>query len=280
MTSAIGIDIGGSKIAACVVDVDTGVVRKSLRAATNADRGGKAVLTDCVEIVESLVGLGDLDRRSAPLGVALCELVSPNGEITSAVTFDWRDVDLAAAFGEPVVIESDVRAAALGEARLGAGRGCANFVYVTVGTGIAFTLTLGGRPYAGSRGNALILGSPPVERTSSGAALARLGGAASAEEVLDRAGSEELVVEATRELGCALAWLVNALDPELVIVGGGLGLRADYRDAAITVMRAHIEAPNARDVHVVPAELGADAGAIGVAVLAGDSARRSDVEVL
>jgi glucokinase len=273
VTSAIGVDVGGSKIAACVVDVETGHMLKSLRCATNADRGGEAVLADCVDMVDSLVGLGDVEGSTAPLGVAVCELVNPSGAITSAATFDWRAVDLAAAFGRPVVIESDVRAAAVGEARLGAGRGCANFVYITVGTGIAFTLTLGGRPYTGSHGNALILGSPPVEQLSSGAALARLAGVASAEEVFDRGGSEQLVREATHELGCAMAWLVNALDPELVIVGGGLGLRDDYREAAIEVMRSRIEAHNSRDVMVVLAQLGADAGAIGVALLASDGSR-------
>jgi glucokinase len=205
--------------------------------------------------------------------LGVCELVNPAGEITSAVTLDWRGVDLSGAFGCPVVVESDVRAAAIGEARLGAGRGCSTFVYVTVGTGVAFSLMIAGAPYLGARGNALILGSPPVESTASGAALSRRAGASSAEAVFDDAEGNELVREGTRDLGRALAWLVNALDPELVVVGGGLGLRDDYRQAAASEMRVGIEAHSSRHVRVVPAELGADAGTVGAALLAAERTR-------
>jgi glucokinase len=273
VTSAVGIDVGGSKIAACLFDVERNVVVKSRRVPTHAQRGGRAVLDECVELANSLVAPEAADRARVPVGLGICELVNPAGEITSAVTLDWRGIDLSAAFGGPVVVESDVRAAAIGEARLGAGRGCSNFVYVTVGTGVAFSLMIAGVPYLGARGNALILGSPPVESTASGAALSRRAGASSAEAVFDDADGYELVREGTRDLGRALAWLVNALDPELVVVGGGLGLRDDYRQAAATVMREGIEVDSSRHVRVVPAELGADAGAVGAALLAAERTR-------
>jgi glucokinase len=277
VTTAIGIDVGGSKIAACLVDVDRGAVVKSLRVPTQPGRGGPAVLADCLQLARAL-GMatshdGAIDgvaRARCPVGIGVCELVNLAGEITSAVTVDWRGVDLAAAFGGPVVVESDVRAAAVGEARLGAGRDCRTFVYVTVGTGVAFSLIIGGAPYVGSRGNAVILGAPPVERTASGAALSRLAGTASAEEVFTGGDAARFVRDGTRDLGRALAWLVNALDPELLVVGGGLGLRNDYLDAAVSEMRAWIEALDTRHVRVAQAELGADAGAVGVALLAAE----------
>ena len=268
VTNAIGIDIGGSKIAACLVDVDTGAVVESVRVPTQPERGGPAVLAECLELADALVGGEPPARSRIPIGVGICELVSPAGEITSAVTLDWRGFDLAAEFGSAVVIESDVRAAAFAEARLGAGRGCPNFVYVTVGTGVAFSLMIDGEPYLGARGNALILGAPPVEITAGGAGLSRLAGTASAEEVFGRDGPAELVRHGSRDLGRALAWLVNALDPEMLIVGGGLGLRPDYREAAVSTMRDGIEAHDSRQLRVVPAELGVDAGAVGVALLA------------
>jgi len=178
------------------------------------------------------------------------------------------------AFGRPVVVESDVRAAAVGESRLGAGRGCSSFVYVTIGTGVAFSLIIGGTPYLGARGNALILGSPPVETTASGAALSRLAGTASAEEVFERTDAVGLVRDGTRDLGRALAWLFNALDPELLVVGGGLGLRSDYREAAVSEMRRWVDASDWGHVRVVPAALGADAGAVGAALLAAERGGR------
>jgi glucokinase len=268
VTNAIGIDIGGSKIAACLVDVDSGAVVKSARVQTQPERGGSAVLAECLGLADALAAGEPSTRMGIPIGVGICELVNPAGEITSAVTLDWRGFDLAAEFGSPVLVESDVRAAAVAEARLGAGRGCSNFVYVTVGTGVAFSLMIDGSPYLGARGNALILGAPPVEATAGGAGLSRLAGTDSAEEVFDHVEVAGFVRDGTRDLGRALAWLVNALDPGLLVVGGGLGLRDDYREAAVSEMRAGIEADDSRHVRVVPAELGADAGAVGVALLA------------
>jgi predicted NBD/HSP70 family sugar kinase len=275
VTKAIGIDVGGSKIAACLVDVDQGVVVESLRVPTQPERGGPAVLADCIGLAGALGLNGPDARREVPVGVGICELVSPTGQITSAATLDWRRTDLSLAFGGPVVVESDVRAAAVGESRLGAGRDCSSFVYVTVGTGVAFSLIIAGTPYLGARGNALILGSPPVESTASGAALSRLAGTGSAEEVFERADAAELVRDGTRDLGRALAWLFNALDPELVVVGGGLGLRSDYREEAVSEMRRWIDASNRSHVRVVAAELGADAGAVGVALLAAERRLRA-----
>jgi glucokinase len=270
VTHAVGIDVGGSKIAACLVDVDTGAIVESVRRPTSPERGGRAVLAECGGLVEKLLDGAGAARSGVPIGVGICELVNRAGQVTSAVTVDWRGVDLAAAFGAAVLVESDVRAAAVAEARLGAGRGCSDFVYVTVGTGVAFSLVIDGAPYLGARGNALILGAPPVETTASGAGLSRRAGTASAEEVFARDEAAGLVRQGSRDLGRALAWLVNALDPAVLVVGGGLGLRPEYREAAVATMRAGIEAPDSRQVPVVPAELGADAGAVGVALLAAE----------
>jgi glucokinase len=275
VTTAIGIDIGGSKIAACLVDVDRGSVVDSMRVATRPERGGAAVLADCVELARRLSAGVPIARTPVPVGVGICELVSSDGEVTSAATLDWRGVDLTTALGVPVVVESDVRAAAIGEARLGAGRGCSSFVYVSVGTGVAFSLIIAGEPYLGSSGNALILGSPPVEATASGAALSRLAGTSSAEEVFQRPAAAQLVRRGAQDLGRALAWLVNALDPELLVVGGGLGLRDDYRDAAVAEMRLGIEVTESKRLRVVPAVLGVDAGAVGMALLAAERSLRS-----
>ena len=246
-----------------------------MRVATRPERGGAAVLADCVDLARRLSAGEPNARTPVPVGVGICELVSSDGEVTSAATLDWRGVDLTTALGVPVVVESDVRAAAIGEARLGAGRGCSSFVYVSVGTGVAFSLMIAGAPYLGSSGNALILGSPPVEATASGAALSRLAGTSSAEEAFERASAAQLVRQGAQDLGRALAWLVNALDPEVLVVGGGLGLREDYREAAVTEMRRGIEVTESKRLRVVPAELGVDAGAVGMALLAAERSLRA-----
>ena len=210
VTAALGIDVGGTKIAAGVVDPSTGAVLERRQVPTRPERGGAAVLGDCAELAAELGG-GRL-----PVGIGLCELVDLDGRPSSADTIDWRDLDPAAAIEAPrVVVESDLRAAALAEARFGAGAGVSPFLFAVVGTGASACLVVDGRPYAGGRGEALVLGAPPVERVASGPALARAAGLERAEDVLADPAHAPLVDAAAAALGSVLAVLANALDPSL-----------------------------------------------------------------
>jgi glucokinase len=259
VTLAVGVDVGATKIAAARVDVTRGEILATRRIATAPERGPDAVLADCRALAAEL---GD---GVAAAGIAVCELVDPSGRVCSAETIDWRDVDLLASFRW---VESDVRAAALAEARFGAGRGEPDFLYVSVGSGISHCLMTGGEPRLGVRGSAIGTGAPLVERWSSGLALARRTGHGSAEEALADADAADVVEDAAQRLGLALAALVNALDPGAVIVGGGLGLHDGYRARVEAVLRAEVYDPRARDLPVLPAGLGADAPVIGAALAA------------
>jgi glucokinase len=266
MTRAIGIDVGGTKIAAGVVDTDTGVVEARLERGTRPERSHSAVLDDCVAMATRLAS----GQAGVPIGIGVCELIDLAGRVRSAQTLDWRQTDVAGAFGPlgRAVVESDVRAAALAEARFGAGRGVEEMLFVIVGTGISCCLVLGGRPYTGARGNAICFGAPPLEDAASGLALAAAGGRERAEEVFADQALTGVIQAAARELGVGLAWLINALDPGIVVIGGGLGLLDGYRGLAVEAMRPLIFGDDTRDVPVVPAALGADAGVIGAAIVA------------
>jgi glucokinase len=161
-----------------------------------------------------------------------------------------------------------------------------------VGTGISSCLVLAGRPFAGARGNALILASSPwsticpacgteaglvLEEFASGPALVTRYNrqsaqpAARAEEVLARVESGDLIAaEVVRSAGAALGnsvgFLINVLDPEAVVVGGGLGLAGGlYWESFENSARDHIWADATRRLPIVPAQLGVDAGLIGAA---------------
>jgi glucokinase len=263
--TVVGIDVGGSKILAASVDVSTGAVLRELRAPTPVSAGGERVLEACVELARELAPEGP-----AAVGIGLCEFVDLSGAPTSAYTVDWRGLDVAGAFrdGTPVRIESDVRAAALAEACFGAATRFDPFVYLVVGTGVSHTLVLHGRPYEGARGNAIVVGAPPVERTAGGLALAERAGVERAELVLSDPERATFVDSAADELGRSLAALVNALDPEAVVIGGGLGLVDRYRERVATAARMAIEHEATRELPIVPAALGSRSGAIGAALVA------------
>jgi glucokinase len=258
MSMALGLDVGGTKIAAARVDLERGTILAARRIPTAPRRGSDAVLADCRALAAEL---GD----GLAVGLAICELVDKDGRIRSAETVDWRGADLSGTFD---VVESDVRVAALAESRFGAGHDEPDFLYVSVGSGISHCLMTEAGPRLGVRGAAIGTGAPLVEEWSSGLALARRTGHESAEDALADRAAAAVVEDAARRLGVTLAMLVNALDPGAVIVGGGLGLHDGYRERVEAAMRAAIYDPDARRLPVLPAGLRADAPVIGAALAA------------
>lgn len=292
---AIGLDVGGTKIAGGLVEFPTGQVLQRRVIPTGAQRGGSAVLADAVSVAERLAAdAGERGVQASGIGIGVAELVAPDGAITSAQTIAWSGLAVRDAFARVgrAIVESDVRAGALAEALFGAGRPYRTFVYVTVGTGISHTLVQDGRPYAGAHGNALVFASAPwsttcpacgaeihpvLEETASGPALvARYNvtgqsPAARGEDVLAAAtqgdaSARTVVQTAGAALGVGVAFLVNVLDPQAVVVGGGLGLAGGlYWTAFEQAARAHIWADALRDLPILSAALGTDAGLIGAA---------------
>jgi glucokinase len=297
----IGVDVGGTKIAAGLLAMPSGEVLARRLQPTAAARGGEAVLVDVIGLARSLLeeatGLCVAPRA---IGVGVAELVSPRGQVLSAATIDWEDIDIRARMERDTslatVVDADVRAAARGEAELGAGHGLQSFVYITVGTGISACLVLAGAPFTGARGLAgsfasskVVIGAdhgelvagPALEQFSGGPALASrlamrdptFNGAAPDVLALAEAGhapARTVVDSAANALGAAIAQLVNTLDPEAVVIGGGLGLtRGRYRLKLEESLRRHIYSDCHRDIALLDAKLGADAGWIGAALSAG-----------
>ncbi len=262
MSRAVGIDVGGTKLAAGLVETTTGRLLERAQMRTRPERGGAAVLADCAALA------AELGNGEVPVGIGLCELVDLAGRPASADTIDWRDLDAAAAIAAPhVVVESDVRAASLAEARLGAGVGRSPFLFAIVGTGASACLVVDGRPYAGATGKAIVLGAPPVEHVASGRALARAAGLAGAEEVLADPALTGLVDAAAMALGQALAVLANALDPTLIVVGGGLGGEPVFRGRVAAACRSLLAYPVTPELEIVGSAV-VDGGIVGAALCA------------
>jgi glucokinase len=211
--------------------------------------------------------------------------------------------------GVPAFLDNDANAGGLGEALFGAGRGTESLLYVNVGTGIGGAVILGGRVHHGAHSNAGETGhvvvTPEqgplctcgklgcVEAWSSGDALgaaarAALAGPAPTESILrwlppaeitGRAVSEvaaqgdalaqAVLRQAGRHLGVALAAACNVLDPDLVVLGGGVSEGNPlYLEAAQSALRDYGTPPVAADTRIVPAALGYEAGVIGAAAVA------------
>ncbi|MDY0002756.1 MAG: ROK family protein, partial [Polyangia bacterium] len=222
---------------------------------------------------------------------------------------------LGARLGLGVALDNDANAAGLGEARYGAGQGASPLIYLTVSTGIGGAILLDGELMRGASGAAGELGHLVIqpggprcgcggrgclEAVASGTAIAREARAAiergepslllgpggqapasiSAREVAEAAATgdalcQRVLAEAFTLLGLGVASLVNALNPERVVVGGGLsalgdGLLGPIRDG----IGRHSNRVAASAVTVTRAALGRDAGVVGAAALAMPKLRR------
>jgi glucokinase len=302
---AIGLDVGGTKMAGAVV-THLGAVMTHETLPTQSERGPRAVVDDAFRLVERLMRQAVVQaRRPAAIGIGVCELVDLEGNIVSDQTIAWRGWPIRDEFRAlaPTFIEADSRAAALAEARFGAGKLFPTFLYVTIGTGIGSSLVIDGKPYCGARGSAGTLASGPIsslcsecgklsqsvlEDTASGTAIAaRYAKLTENRETINQSDSRfraedinaaadhgdaiarHVLETAGRCVGSLISLMVNMLDPHAVVIGGGLGTATGiYWESLQSTAREQIWSDTNRDLPIVRGALGPLAGAIGAATYA------------
>ncbi|MCL2803332.1 MAG: ROK family protein [Micrococcales bacterium] len=297
------VDLGGTYAKGALVDGDGHRVWQE-RIDTHAANGFETVIDRVTELLASLIARArsDYDYDSGPVGLAVPGLVDDQaGVAVFSANLGWRDLPLAASLsqqlGPEVVLSHDVTAGGVAEARLGAGKGAQTVLVVPIGTGIAAALVQRGRPYRGAHGAALEVGHLPMpgcdepcscgqtgclERVASAAGIARLyarlagvdSRSIDAEQVrhLAEAGhsqAAEIWDQARSYLSQAMCWLARILDPDRIVIGGGL---AQAGDALIRPIADQLAANFSfiKPANVVTAQLGSWAGVVGAALLARD----------
>jgi glucokinase len=305
---AIGLDIGGTKIAGGVVD-RTGKVHAELQAPT-PPRSGAAVIA---AILLDLVARLRAGREVAAVGVGAAGIVRwPEGRMLWAPNNAYRDWairdELERETGLPAVVDNDANVAGFAEARLGA-TPYRHMLFVTVGTGIGGGLVLDGEIYRGPTGMGAELGHMTIdplgprcgcgkhgclEAVSSGSALTRMGREAAATDPggliarigrADGAVTGHTVTTAAQQddpvaldifnrlgrwLGIGIASLATVFELEAVVIGGGVVRTGDLLLAPIrAAAREYAYAPDVRGVPpVAPATFGSEAGMVGAGLLA------------
>jgi len=302
----VGIDAGGTKLLGGVVDEGLAVHHRVHRLWRGEER--QEVLDLFLEVVEEAlattpeveaVGFGIPALMDRDRAVSLeCVHLPLTG-------VPFRDL-MSERLDRPVVVDNDATCALLAEARAGAAKGAADALLLTLGTGIGGGVLAGGRVYRGT-GSAGELGHTVVEidgepcpcgsrgcleTVASGSAIARAGeGVAAAQPdsglgraqasgreitgplVTELAGEGDaaavgVLAETGRKLGVGLASLANAFSPEVIVVGGGASAAGDLLlEPAREEMRQRALGPN-REVPVVAAHFGDEAGMLGAAMMA------------
>jgi glucokinase len=297
----LGLDIGGTKLAAGVVD-RAGRVHSFVVAPTDAERGPNNGLERLVALGRRAVGESGFewdDIGSVGIGCG-GPLDSARGVLLAPLHLPgWTDVPITdlieEAYARPATLENDATAAAAGEYRYGAGVGTCNMVYLTISTGVGGGVVLGGRLFRGTTGNGGELGHVTVdwhgrrcrgcgrlgclEAYVSGTSIAERAREAgldvdSASDVVDLAGAGDAVARAVWDetieaLACGVTSIVNLFEPERVVIGGGV-TRA--REQLVAPVRERVLAgalaPAGHAVDVVQSALGDTVGVVGAAAVA------------
>jgi glucokinase len=289
-----GLDIGGTKIAAGVVDADGGV-HGFVTAPSDSDsaRGverlfelGRRAMAESGIDVEA-VGIGCGGPLDSERGVLIAPLHLPG----------WKDVAVAelaaAAFERPAFLDNDGTAGAAGEHRFGAGRGTQAMVYLTISTGVGGGVVLDGVVQRGRSGNGGELGHVTVdwhgrrcrgcgrrgclEAYCSGTSIAERAVEAGMEEGATaadvaqaaRAGDElasRVWDETCEALACGLTSIANLFEPEAIVLGGGVVRSGEQLLAPVrTAVAEQMIGP---PVSIVPAASGDAVGVVGAAAIA------------
>jgi glucokinase len=286
---AIGVDIGGTKVAAGVVNEYGDLLARSVASTPTMELGPGAVEDVLVAAVQKLQD----SREVVAVGIGAAGLVG-DGRVLYCPHLPLRGEPVAQRVSErvglPVVLDNDANAAAVGESSFGAARGAAVAVCVNLGTGIGGAAVVGGHLLRGAHGLAgefghmtLVPGGLPCEcgrrgcweQYASGRALQRLLPGLSGSEITAAAeagdsAARSALAEVGRWLGLGLANLAAAYDPSLIVVGGGVSAAGDLLlDPARAALDDALFASAWRPpVAVVRAQMGADAGVVGAAALA------------
>jgi fructokinase len=295
----IGFDIGGSKLAALAMDQDG---RELGRSRQDVPRSYAATIKTLRAIVASF------ERAHGPagtVGIAMPGMIGASGEPIRVVNLPWLEgrplgADLARALGRPVATANDANCFALSEAIDGAAAGAEVVFGAILGTGVGGGIVIAGRPLAGANAIAGEWGHNPLPAGDAdgppavcgcgrtGCIETWLNGAALARDYREVAGSERggpeiarlaeagdpaacrALARYQRRLAAALAGIVNLLDPDVIVLGGGLSAIASLY-AEVPKLWAPLVVAPAPTTRLVPARFGPESGLRGAAWLGGRS---------
>jgi glucokinase len=287
----IGVDLGGTKLAAAFVDSKGQVSKQTILAVDTSSC--LASVNQIVGVTRELIRAKGAKKTISGIGVAVPGLVRRDGTVWAPNLKGWKRMPLARrlkrALGLPVIVESDRNAAVLGESWCGGARGKSDAIVLMLGTGIGAGIMSGGNLVRGAHELSGCAGWMVVaekygreaqnvgqlESLAAGPAIARAARAINAQSVAEAARrgdrtSINIFLEAGRLLGYGVANLVSLFDPEIVVIGGGLAKASDlFLDALRKAVKERAQPIAASRVRIVTSPLGSRANLLGVARLAG-----------
>ncbi|MCI0707164.1 MAG: ROK family protein [Ignavibacteriae bacterium] len=308
----IGVDLGGTTVKTGVVAGDGSIVYQTKLPSRGAE-GPAEVISQIEASVHEAIKHAN-GKTVTGIGIGAPGMVNDLGVVQAPPNLNrWDAVPLKDEMqklfnGMTIAVENDANAAALAEAKFGAGRQFPNFLFVIWGTGVGGGIILNGKIYRGASGGAGEIGhisidykGPQCNCGARGCVEAYVGqrylSSRTAErlkdnpssKILDLVGGDvskiepfyiaqaahdgdklakEILLEASHMLGVALGAVMNTLDLRISVLGGGISAAGDFAIRTVEEsVRSHVLKPLRKDIRVVPAQLGNNAGILGAAGL-------------
>ena len=279
-----GIDLGGTKILTVVTDSEKNVLAKT-KIPTEASRGVSVVMDNILK---------SLDVSCQKCGISAGNLSGIGIGVPGPVNYEkglvydcpnlsgWKNIEVRKIISEklnvPVFVENDARVAGLAETRLGAAKGFRHVFYITVSTGIGSAIIIDGKIYhgadgaAGEFGQMKLLDGSILEQKFAGPAVERLFGLPTTQlaELIEKndPGAKAALSHITNGLGVFLANVATLLNPQIIVVGGGVSQLGDLiLDPVREKVSSLAFSIAAKNVKIVQAALHTDSGAIGAVEL-------------
>ena len=306
----VGIDIGGMTIKGIVLD-EQGRALCEDSAVTGSEKGGDAMCDVIAELVFSMLSKSGVKKEDAKIGIGCPGVIdSEDGVLVFSGNLNLRDFPLAQKVeervGVPVKITNDANAAALGEAKFGAGKDYKNSILVTLGTGVGGGIIIDGKLFEGYKSAGAEIGHMVIERHGDVCTCGRRGcfeAYCSATALVRRTrrqmednprsamwtnytsdtangktafdfyhtdiDAKEVVDWYIKYLACGIANLANIFRPEIIMIGGGVSEQGDNLTVPLQtyVDKELFGGTSYAPVKIVKASLGSKAGAYGAAAL-------------
>ena len=298
MTQAIiGIDIGGTKIAGCLAEVGSWQGHTDI-VPTPVETDAEGVMSAVLQLCDQLWQKAQTDGFEVlAIGVGSAGQIDPNSGVVMGANEnlpEWEEMPIAQRIADqlpcPVYVDNDVKVLAIGESEIGAGVGYENSLFVAVGTGIGGAIVHQGDIYHGAHYSAgeigyLVAGMDgahpqTIEELASGPGMqrdyqqqAQLNEPITLQEIVERASDGDslaasVIHDGAHLLGVILAGVLCFLDPEALIIGGGVPEigKLWWQPFETALRSAPVE--TARTIELKRAQLGTSAGMIGAAIMA------------
>ena len=272
----LGVDIGGTKTSIAIVDTNRGSVESKIvipsKKYTNDKKNLNIIINTCIELAKA--------NKIKHIGIGVPELINNKGIIKGNYNFKWNNYNLKNFFPSNffIKVESDVRCHLLAEQKFGKGKKINNFIYINIGSGLSYAQFREKKIYSGSRGYAIHFASSLIslydwkknkkislipEDYYSGKDILKI-----EKKFKDLNKRKKILIHVSESIGSLIASLINSVDPQQIILGGGVIVNNIFlKNNIIKFTKKYILAKDAKKIKISVSKFKDNTGILGAGLL-------------